>query len=60
MAESSKLRSIKDALQMVNEQAEDEGLWFIPVYISEDYLQQSLRALHEAVELIAKEYKDEI
>lgn len=32
------------------EQAEDEGLWFQPVYASEAYLQAALRRLHEAVE----------
>lgn len=41
---------IKKLRQIVNEQAEDEGLWFIPKYITEDYLQQALRKLHEAIE----------
>lgn len=37
-------------IALVKAQAEDEGLWFRPVYISEDYLQQALRQLHDAVE----------
>lgn len=39
-----------NALAIVNEQAEDKGLWFVPKYASEDYLQEALRRLHEAVE----------
>jgi hypothetical protein len=35
---------------LVSKQAEDEGLWFVPVSITEDYLQRALRALHEAIE----------
>jgi hypothetical protein len=35
---------------VVNEQAEDDGLWFVPQTITEDYLQRALRRLHEAVE----------
>jgi len=36
--------------RLVNEQAEDEGLWFNPKYITEDYLQQALRHLHYVIE----------
>jgi hypothetical protein len=42
-------------IQIVNEQAEDEGLWFMPQYASEAYLQAALRRLHEAVEGKSKE-----
>lgn len=35
---------------VVREQAEDEGLWFIPTTITEDILQRALRRLHAAVE----------
>lgn len=35
---------------VVNEQAEDEGLWFDHVYITEDILQRALRRLHAAIE----------
>jgi hypothetical protein len=37
-------------MDIVNEQAEDERLWFIPVYATEAILQQALRRLHAAVE----------
>lgn len=42
-------------LDVVREQTEDEGLWFIPKYITEDVLQKALRRLHEAVEGKTKE-----
>lgn len=35
---------------VVNEQAEDGGLWCIPESIVEDMLQKALRRLHAAVE----------
>lgn len=35
------------ALRVVDEQAEDEGLWFLPEYASEAYLQR-LTAMTEA------------
>lgn len=38
------------ALAVVNQQAEDAGLWFKPETAAEAYLQQELRKLHEAVE----------
>lgn len=38
------------ARQLVDAQAEDEGLWFRAENAAEAYLQQSLRALHAAVE----------
>jgi len=42
---------IKDKLQeLVDEQAEDEGLWFIAKYITESMLQQALRKLHKEIE----------
>ena len=41
---------LKKLQQIVNEQREDEGLWFIPEYITEDCLQQALRKLHEIIE----------
>jgi len=36
--------------KLVNAQAEDEGLWFIPQYASEAYLQAALRKLHAVIE----------
>ena len=42
---------IKDNLQkLVDEQAEDEGLWFEAEYIIERYHQEALRKLHAAIE----------
>lgn len=43
----ARLKAIQD---LVNEQAEDEGLWFIAYHITEDYLQQALRKLHATIE----------
>jgi hypothetical protein len=36
--------------KIINEQAEDEGLWFVAETAPEAYLQQELRRLHAAVE----------
>ena len=35
---------------LVDEQAEDEGLWFEAQYISEAMLQSALRSLHAVIE----------
>jgi hypothetical protein len=35
---------------VVDEQANDDGLWFIPVTITEDILQRALRRLHAVIE----------
>lgn len=48
------------ALDVVNEQAEDEGLWFFSHSCSEAYLQAALRRLHSAVEHDARRLKAEI
>ena len=40
----------KKLMAVVNEQAEDEALWFIAEYITEDFLQRALRRLHAAIE----------
>ena len=39
-----------EVINLVNEQAEDEGLWFIDATASEAYLQQALRRLHAMIE----------
>ncbi len=44
MSDTSEIKAI------VNEQAEDEGLWFIAETAPEAYLQAALRRLHKAVE----------
>jgi hypothetical protein len=38
------------ARELVDVQAEDDGLWFMARYITEGALQQALRELHELVE----------
>ena len=38
------------AWEVCQEQAEDEGLWFVAKTAPEAYLQQALRRLHAAVE----------
>lgn len=40
----------EEILKVVNEQAEDDGLWFDPVTITEDYLMRALRRLHRVIE----------
>lgn len=42
-----------EAVAIVNEQANDDGLWFIEQLASEAYLQQALRRLHAAIEGIS-------
>ena len=37
-------------IELVNKQAEDEGLWFDAETASEAYLQKSLRELHRVIE----------
>jgi len=44
---NSKLSNIK---RLVDEQAKDEGLWFIAEHAPEAYLQQELRKLHALIE----------
>lgn len=41
-------------VNMVNAQAEDEGLWFNARTAPEAYLQQELRKLHAEIERIAE------
>lgn len=41
---------IEALLNLVDNQAEDEGLWFEAETASEAYLQQELRCLHMAIE----------
>lgn len=50
-AEIAQLKAQLDRIQaLVDEQANDEGLWFKHVYITEDVLQQALRKLHAVIE----------
>ena len=41
---------LKYIRKIVKKQAEDEGLWFKPQYITESYLQEALRKLHAIIE----------
>ncbi len=41
---------LKALRELVDEQAEDEGLWAIAETIHEAYIQQELRKLHAAIE----------
>lgn len=43
-------KTIEDPRAVVDEQACDEGLWFLPQTITEAILQRALRRLHAAVE----------
>ena len=46
---------IENARFVVDEQAEDEGLWFVAETITEAYLQSALRRLHAAVENVPQQ-----
>ncbi len=46
-------KTYEELLALVNEQAEDEGLWFLARTVPEAYLQQELRRLHALVEKLA-------
>jgi len=52
----AKLEKIR---QLVNTQAEDEGLWFFAASGPEAYLQQELRRLHALIEAAAQEEQSE-
>lgn len=45
----------EEILELVNEQAEDYGLWFNAKYATEAYLQSELRRLHALIKSIAFE-----
>lgn len=53
-------RYIDNILRHVNRQAEDEGLWFNAITITEAYLQRSLRELHATVEGETIEWRDSL
>ena len=44
------MTALKDIRKLVDEQAEDEGLWFDTETTSEAYLQTHLRRLHALIE----------
>ena len=47
---NSEMTALKDIRKLVDEQAEDEGLWFDTETTSEAYLQTHLRRLHALIE----------
>ena len=51
--------TIDELKALVNEQAEDEGLWFMHEFASEAYLQRALRKLHDAIEHLEPPEKEE-
>lgn len=53
-ADAKHLLVIEKLVAIVNQQAEDDGLWFVAEYASEGYLQKELRLLHAAIEELAK------
>ncbi len=44
---------VADLQRLVDEQAEDECLWFVDGTAAEAYVQQALRRLHAAVEAVS-------
>lgn len=50
MNEEKALDRLKKIQALVNEQAEDEGLWCCATNVVEAYLQQELRRLHAIIE----------
>ena len=47
-----------EVIALVDEQAEDEGLWFQAETMPEAYLQQELRRLHAAIESVERDSAD--
>ena len=43
-------KKLEQIQELVNQQAEDEGLWFEAQTASEAYLQEELRKLHALIE----------
>lgn len=50
MTPSEAVKRIEAARAVIEEQTEDEGLWFVAKTAPEAYLQQELRRLHRAIE----------
>lgn len=56
--ETAPYTSTTNAQTVVDEQSEDEGLWFVATTAPEAYLQQELRRLHAVIEGIDSEDTD--
>lgn len=50
MSENVSRDALTELMQLVDEQAEDESLWFVAETAPEKHLQAALRLLHHAVE----------
>jgi len=50
-----KTTKYEDLQKLVDEQAEDDGLWFVAETAAEAYLQQELRKLHAAIEFLGED-----
>ena len=50
LREKKPVNNLDQIQEIVNKQAEDEGLWFIAETVSEAYLQKALRELHMVIE----------
>ena len=44
--------TIGDIKKLVDEQAKDEGLWFVAKTAPEQYIQNALRTLHKMIEAV--------
>lgn len=53
------IKAIKLLMKIVDEQSDDEGLWFVAHFASEAYLQQALRKSHHEIEKFAEDKKHE-
>ena len=51
----SEVERLREAKELIEIQAEDDGLWFVAETAPEAYLQESLRRLHEVIEGVSQE-----
>jgi len=49
---------LNELAQLMDDQANDEGLWFIAETAPEAYIQRELRKLHDAVEKVLDQRND--
>ncbi len=54
------LSEMQKMMDVINQQAEDDGIWFIAETITEDYLQSELRRLQLCVEICYESLKREL
>ena len=62
-AKEARYHALLDALvalrALVEQQANDDGLWFLAATAPEAYLQQELRRLHAAIETLLRQHREE-